>query len=653
MKFLNLLFLVVFGLTGTINSGHAQEFNNAQQAFIDNLLKNPGAETGGKDFVAYADAAAVTPVDGTGGSPTVTCESSASSPLKGKRSFLITKPASNVQGQGCSIDVTIPAGYQTQFLKTVFMKSTSANYADGDIRMYAYDVTGGGSPIEFDTRDVAAGSSDYLGGFQVPSGSVTIRLIFHVATTNASAYTVTLDQIVTDKLVGSKGLFGTDEITFTPSISWTGAVSSTGTIRFIGQMAIIKWLITASGAPTGTNLDLTLPFGLSIDTSKLSHQNIVSDGTYYDATGYNYPLRARYLSATSVRLRYYDDGASGLVEIGNVNPTNPQTVATGDSFEMTITVPIVGRSSNMSLAEDGGTRKVGFKAYRTAAQTGITNAETKIDFNAVMWDYTSSFSTTGNRYYAPESGDYQCSYALSVYSGTSGDLNYSFIRKNGSSAGNNRFAQDEEYFASAGAGNLTGSAVVPLLKDEYIDVAIDSTTDNSFNVDFPASASYFECAKIPSPQTVAGGATHSARYENNAGSSIASGATNALPWPTLKHNSGIGTMDGSGNFTLAMGGKFVVCTGAYINDATSGWNGTTERMLMIITNSTTTENVGRAQLLPPVNAQSESISFCSPPFIASKGDVIVSKLAQESGNSLLLTTTAGYTFFGIQWVGNQ
>ena len=54
-------------------------------------------------WAAYADAAGATPVDGTGGSPTTTVTRTTSAPLIGDASILLTKPASDVQGEGCGI----------------------------------------------------------------------------------------------------------------------------------------------------------------------------------------------------------------------------------------------------------------------------------------------------------------------------------------------------------------------------------------------------------------------------------------------------------------------------------------------------------------------------------------------------------------------
>lgn len=70
-------------------------------------VKNPKFESDASDYSAYADAAGSSPVDGTGGSPSVTITQTTSAPLSGVASGLITKDAANRQGEGVSTDLLI------------------------------------------------------------------------------------------------------------------------------------------------------------------------------------------------------------------------------------------------------------------------------------------------------------------------------------------------------------------------------------------------------------------------------------------------------------------------------------------------------------------------------------------------------------------
>src|SRR5690606_16860521 len=60
-------------------------------------------------YAAYANAvAAATPETGTGGSPSVTFTASATDPLRGAYSAILSKGASNLQGEGVSVLCDIP-----------------------------------------------------------------------------------------------------------------------------------------------------------------------------------------------------------------------------------------------------------------------------------------------------------------------------------------------------------------------------------------------------------------------------------------------------------------------------------------------------------------------------------------------------------------
>jgi hypothetical protein len=62
------------------------------------ISPNDDAEGGTTGWATYADAAATSPVDGTGGSPNVTWTQSTANVLRGSNSFRLTKDAANRQG---------------------------------------------------------------------------------------------------------------------------------------------------------------------------------------------------------------------------------------------------------------------------------------------------------------------------------------------------------------------------------------------------------------------------------------------------------------------------------------------------------------------------------------------------------------------------
>lgn len=159
---------------------------------------NSNADSGVGDWVTYADAAASTPVDGSGGSPTVTLGLETSSPLRGTQSFKVTKDAADRQGEGVSLDLDAFADpdQNSKILSIELEYLASANFATGDMGIYVYDITNT-TLITPEIVDIpATTNARKLSVSWVSAASSSYRLVFHVATTNALAYTLTFDSVV-------------------------------------------------------------------------------------------------------------------------------------------------------------------------------------------------------------------------------------------------------------------------------------------------------------------------------------------------------------------------------------------------------------------------------------------------------------------------
>lgn len=117
----NKLYFKADGKLYTLDSSGNEAIVGSGTGGVKNLITNGNADdTSSSIFVPYADAASTRPVDGTGGSPTVTTSMTTSTPLDGTKSFLLTKPASNVQGQGWSVPFTVDPAYRAKSLKISF-----------------------------------------------------------------------------------------------------------------------------------------------------------------------------------------------------------------------------------------------------------------------------------------------------------------------------------------------------------------------------------------------------------------------------------------------------------------------------------------------------------------------------------------------------
>lgn len=212
------LLLLIGLLTPLTFAGQTTQRNMAAdliegQASSRNFIANSGAEKNTRGWVTYADAAGTTPVNGTGGAPTVTLTRSTSSPLAGNASFVITKDAANRQGEGASYDFTVEPADSTNAAQNLIV---DLYYASGgaftagsssDVRLYLYDVTN--SVLLTPELTYFNGSSGRLQTtFLTSAFSSSYRLIFHVATTSAAAWTLKIDRVSVAQLTTTVAVAG-------------------------------------------------------------------------------------------------------------------------------------------------------------------------------------------------------------------------------------------------------------------------------------------------------------------------------------------------------------------------------------------------------------------------------------------------------------
>lgn len=158
-----------------------------------NYISNSSFEGGTTGWSLYADAAQSTPENGTGGSATSTLTASTSSPLRGLKSLLFSKPASNEQGEGFSYDFTIDSADKNNVLEISFdYDASSANYADDYMSIFIYDVTNS-QLIRFNGEELKGKTNGKFLAFFQASQSTSYRLIAHVVTATTTAWDVKFD----------------------------------------------------------------------------------------------------------------------------------------------------------------------------------------------------------------------------------------------------------------------------------------------------------------------------------------------------------------------------------------------------------------------------------------------------------------------------
>jgi hypothetical protein len=442
-----------------------------------NYISNGHAESVTTPWATYADAAGTRPVDGTGGSPNITWTRSTSSPLRGQAEFVFTKDAANRQGQGVSYDFTIDRAdlakpldikFDLELLSGTFVGSV-VPATDSDVIVYLYDVTNAAliEPAGRLIEPMVTGNTyRYRGTFQTASNSQSYRLILHIATTSASAYTLGFDNFYVGPQVISNGAVITDAVDFTPtSTIITTSVTMTGRYWRVGQHFAAEYNLTFSGTNTQGGVEMRLPTGITVDSSKHKAARIACGEWVIrdDNTATNYGGTVMYSTVTGYLYLVRDGGT--LVD---TSANNPITFANNDRIQFTVDPVLVvsGWSSNVQMSNDTDTRVVSFVGSSASSQAVTANTT-----NTIATTVSDSHGAwTGSTYIVPVSGDYVVSGA--VISNASAQAQ--FVYRNGSVFANGGFSSAAAGGVSSGAILVTGCKAGDVL-------SIRSTTSVTLN----------------------------------------------------------------------------------------------------------------------------------------------------------------------------
>lgn len=358
------------GLVSELGSGSGSGSRN----YISNPMFEDGNVTG---WATYADAAAVTPVDGTGGSPNTTVAASSSAPLRQTYSMLLTKNSgASRQGEGVSYAFTLDSQDTSRPVNISFDVSASANYTGSTgteyMSVYIYDVTNS-TLITPAAINIAPGSSSFQ-AFFIASTSTSYRLILHIAGTGTAAYTVKFDNFNVGPNLVVQGAAVTDWVTSSIVVNNVTATTTSYWQRRIGDSMHFRGYVKASAAAAGA-LSISLPTGFTIDSSKfdaVTNRQYVGKATeVFTAAG-----------PTTITLWdiFYDNANTDRVFITNQSGSqvytqrNANSIFTSNtnSIMFEFSVPISTFSSNVQLAN----RSVEEFSYNTSGLTTAGGSDT-------------------------------------------------------------------------------------------------------------------------------------------------------------------------------------------------------------------------------------------------------------------------------------
>jgi hypothetical protein len=516
-----------------------------------NYISNPGAEVDVSGAFTYADTAGTSPVDGTGGSPNITITRTTSSPLRGSASYLLTKDAANRQGEGFSIPFNIHSADKASMLQIgadIIVGSgtfnAGSNTTDSDVTFWVYDVTNS-RLIQPTNYKISSNSSTlsfpFLGTFQTSPDSTSYRLIFHIGSTNASAWTLKIDNIVVGPLLKTVTSAVQTGIEYTPSSAISNTASNNFIYSRIGNLCRMSIGINYTGAgPSQFSHAEILPPGLSIDWSKLGN----TDATVRSEVG-------TFMSLDAGVATY---GGTVYVDSTVFNPLNfGFTPGNTDGITMLLEVPIAGWGSNVELNSMDSNRPI--HAIYMSPQATNSSTTVPINYQTKILDTHNAVTTGGSwNFKAPMNG---------VYTVKGSFLNSTGIIPVGLYVQGSQV----ELGSHASAGNFYGNYnfEYPLKAGETLDVRL-AVSDT-----IVASASFFiAISKLDSATQIGANETVAASYYCSANSTVNSLVQINYDTKLFDTHNAVTTGVGSWKWTAPVSGKYLV-SGVGLVSTSSGY----------------------------------------------------------------------------------
>jgi hypothetical protein len=509
-----------------------------------NFISNGDAETTATIFSGYTSASASSRPNGTqtAGAAGLTVTRTTSSPLYKTASWLLTKAASNTQGQNQAIPFTIDPAYRAKVVQIsmdyivasgTFTAGTSST--DSDLIVYIYDVTNNTfiepSSIKFLSNNTSV-TDKFDATFQTSATGSSYRLIFHSATTSASAFALKIDNIAVSPSVYVYGTPITDWQSYTPT--WTAFTTNptlgngtiSGRYRRVGD-SIQGQVTLSSGSTTSYGSGawyFSLPSGLSIDNTKnlqtsasvTNKAGMYNGGSIFDGAVY-------YSSATTFGVRSWLSNAT-YTSHADVNSTVPFTWASGHSLTLNYEFPIQGWSSSVQTSDQADTRVVGASYIRTTAQTITSAVDNVAIYDGKIFDSHNAMNTSTGRYSVPVKGYYtlDASAYFTNFTGAAGNfIQLRMVKRN--SAGTviqDLYKDTIAYQAAVGMEPaVKGTQSFDCNVGDTLEVVFFQSTGGPSRTTI-AGISFFNVRMSQGPSAIAANETLVAVYQQSSGQSI-------------------------------------------------------------------------------------------------------------------------------------
>lgn len=619
------------GIEKAVGSGAGGGVNYHDDYECDNISK-----------VSEYDDAASTPVDGTGGTTSVTSALETSSPLSGDSSYKLSKGASNLQGEGWAIDSDSLSFMETdsgQMLWVDFSYKTSANFVADDVKMYVYRVGSGtmealntfqGSSMS-NSLPVAPNGARYSGWITCSSSDTSVRLVFHCASTSALAYDIHVDRLSIGPSAQVQVGIMSDWESFTPTTTHTTNATSTGRKRQVGDSEEYIVRTAYSGATDNAVYAVTIADGKTIDSSKINGTETglsplgIANG--HDS-GNAHVAVVVYGSSTTVQV-YGDDAAGGWNGAGG----HPFTPGAGDYIEVRFTVPISGwTSGNVMSTAELQVRSAIVVASGNGGE-GLTGGTTNIPFSTETLDSHGAWN--GTQFTVPATGYYNIEGA--IYTTTTTTSGVDLYIDGTSDKRLSDFISDQVHKFS-GTLKFTKGQVL-----SFRSLASKTLSNN-------AKYHWLTITALPD-LTVLGvtGFNANARYTTTAGQSVSNATLTIIDFGTKDFDSHSAVTTGaSWKYTAPVSGKYRVS--ANITTTSTGNFSAAEYIECRLYKN---GSLHAGKIHSDYNGSSSNKSVQIATLVSlNAGDYIDIREYQTSGGAIPLESAAGYNWIDVEHIGN-
>lgn len=556
------------------------------------VLNSDGAETAvgsggtGVNFIQNGDAEGLNPFVVTrnttassrpdsgfvSGGTVLTTSISATNPLNGTKSFLITKPASNAQGNQAYIPFTVSPEFRAKAIQITvpyivnsgtFVAGTNAT--DSDMIVYIYDATNNTfiEPSSFKFLSNSTSVSDKLTAtFQTSATGSSYRLLLHVASTSALAYELKVDDISVSPQTYQYGTPVTDETAYTPTLTGFGSASSIifkwnrqgDSIRINGEFI--------SGTPTAVQARIGLPPGMVVDSS-VNVNRYVGKGSRSSntVTANDFNILA------SPGNSYVNIGLNNANTFDALVPVNAdQIVVSGNVVSFFATVKIQGLSSSVQTSDQTDTRVVAMQRFGQPTSS-ITGTLSDIVWGSGTYNDTHGmYNATNGVYTIAVPGYYKINsniYVQGTFS--SGNAVQLVVAKNG----NTSVMENLTYASGSVSLQLTSVSGTILLNagDQIKMRAATGATGPSYVAN--NNANYFMIERLSGPSAIAASETVNAIANCSTGQSIPNGAYTPIIFNNIERNTHGAYNSSNGTFTVPVSGLYRV-SGSYAINLTTG-----------------------------------------------------------------------------------